>query len=84
MFFPSTLTRNESDALVGRIEARFDAPATGSGHSKSGRPGSSLASPGLAPMPEDVPGGGGTEIGSAAGQARLGAGVRHRGGAGRP
>ena len=63
VFFPSTLTRAESDALVDRIEARFEAHGYGLWALEVRQTGQFIGFTGLAPMPEDVPGAGGTEIG---------------------
>jgi RimJ/RimL family protein N-acetyltransferase len=63
VFFPSTLTRDESDALVGRIEARFDEHGYGLWALAIKETGQFIGFTGLAPMPDDVPGAGGTEIG---------------------
>jgi RimJ/RimL family protein N-acetyltransferase len=63
VFFPSTLTRDESDALVDRIEARFEAHGYGLWALEVRESGQFIGFTGLAPMPDDVPGAGGTEIG---------------------
>jgi RimJ/RimL family protein N-acetyltransferase len=64
VFFPSTLTRAESDALVDRIEARFDAHGYGLWALEVRETGQFIGFTGLAPMlQDDVPGAGGTEIG---------------------
>ena len=63
VFFPSTLTRAESDALVDRIEARFEAHGYGLWALEVKETGQFIGFTGLAPMPDDVPGAGGTEIG---------------------
>jgi RimJ/RimL family protein N-acetyltransferase len=63
LFFPSTLTRAESDALVDRIEARFQAHGYGLWALEVKETGQFIGFTGLAPMPDDVPGAGGTEIG---------------------
>jgi RimJ/RimL family protein N-acetyltransferase len=63
VFFPSTLTRAESDAFVDRIEARFEAHGYGLWALEVRQTGRFIGFTGLAPMPEDVPGAGGTEIG---------------------
>jgi RimJ/RimL family protein N-acetyltransferase len=63
LFFPSTLTRAESDALVDRIEARFDANGYGLWALGVKQTGQFIGFTGLSPMPDDVPGAGGTEIG---------------------
>src|ERR1700677_310458 len=63
LFFPSTLTRTESDAFVDRIEGRFEAHGYGLWALEVRDTGQFIGFTGLAPMPDDVPGGGGTEIG---------------------
>ncbi|HSZ43205.1 MAG TPA: GNAT family N-acetyltransferase [Trebonia sp.] len=63
LFFPSTLTRGESDALVDRTEARFEAHGYGLWALEVKETGEFIGFTGLAPMPDDVPGAGGTEIG---------------------
>ncbi len=62
-FFPSILTRAESDALVDRIEARFEAHGYGLWALEVTETGRFIGFTGLAPMPDDVPGAGGIEIG---------------------
>jgi RimJ/RimL family protein N-acetyltransferase len=63
VFFPSTLTRSESDALADRIEARFEAHGYGLWALEVKQTGRFIGFTGLAPMQDDVPGAGGTEIG---------------------
>jgi len=63
VFFPSTLTRAESDAFVDRIEARFEERGYDLWALEVKETGAFIGFTGLAPMPPDVPGGGGTEIG---------------------
>jgi RimJ/RimL family protein N-acetyltransferase len=63
VFFPSTLTRAESDAFVDRIEAGFEERGYGLWALEATETGAFIGFTGLAPMPPDVPGGGGTEIG---------------------
>ena len=63
VFFPSTLTRQESDAFVDRIEARFERDGYGLWALEVGQTGQFIGFAGLAPLREDVPGGGGMEIG---------------------
>jgi RimJ/RimL family protein N-acetyltransferase len=63
VFFPATLTRAESDALVDRAEARFEASGYGLWALEVRETGQFIGFTGLAPMPDDVPGAGGTEIG---------------------
>jgi RimJ/RimL family protein N-acetyltransferase len=63
VFFPSTLARAESDALIGRTEARFEEHGYGLWALEVRETGQFIGFTGLAPMPDDVPGAGGTEIG---------------------
>jgi RimJ/RimL family protein N-acetyltransferase len=63
VFFPATLTRAESDAFVDRIEARFDERGYGLWALEVRQTGDFIGYTGLAPLPPDVPGGGGMEIG---------------------
>lgn len=65
VFFPSTLSRAESDALVDRIEARFTEYGYGLWALEVRETGQFIGFTGLAPLPADVPGGadGGIEIG---------------------
>ena len=64
VYFPSTLTRAESDAHVDRSEARFEAYGYGLWALEVRQTGEFIGFTGLAPMPENVPGDpGGTEIG---------------------
>jgi RimJ/RimL family protein N-acetyltransferase len=64
VFFPSTLTKAESNAFVDRIEAGFEQRGYGLWALEVRETGEFIGFTGLAPMPEDVPGGpGGTEIG---------------------
>jgi RimJ/RimL family protein N-acetyltransferase len=63
VFFPSTLTREESDAFVDRIEARFEQHGYGLWALEVKATGQFIGFTGLAPMPDDVPGAGGAEIG---------------------
>src|SRR5882672_10771898 len=63
VFFPSTLTRQESDAFVDRIEARFERPGYGLWALEARQTGEFIGFTGLAPLREDVPNGGGMEIG---------------------
>jgi RimJ/RimL family protein N-acetyltransferase len=63
VYFPATLTRAESDAFVDRIEAGFAERGYGLWALEVIRTGDFIGFTGLAPMPSDVPGGGGTEIG---------------------
>jgi RimJ/RimL family protein N-acetyltransferase len=63
VFFPSTLTRAESDAFVDRMEARLAAHGYGLWALEVKQTGEFIGFTGLAPMQDDVPGAGGTEIG---------------------
>jgi RimJ/RimL family protein N-acetyltransferase len=63
LFFPSTLTRAESDALVDRIEARFETTGYGLWALEVKGAGEFIGFTGLSPMQPDVPGSGGIEIG---------------------
>ncbi len=63
MFFPSTLSREESDEFVDRIEARFERVGYGLWALEVKQTGEFIGFTGLAPLREDVPNGGGMEIG---------------------
>jgi RimJ/RimL family protein N-acetyltransferase len=63
VFFPSTLTRQESDALADRIEARFAEYGYGLWAIEVKQSGQFIGFTGLSPLREDVPNGGGMEIG---------------------
>lgn len=63
VFFPQTLDREASDALVDRIEANFDARGYGLWALERKDTGDFIGFTGLSPMPDDVPGAGGVEIG---------------------
>ena len=63
VFFPSTLTRAESDEFVDRIEARFEEQGFGLWALEVRQTGEFIGFAGLAPLREDVPSGGGMEIG---------------------
>jgi RimJ/RimL family protein N-acetyltransferase len=62
-FFPTTLDRAASDALVDRIEDRFERQGFGLWALEVTATGQFIGFTGLNPMPDDVPGGGGMEIG---------------------
>src|SRR5215469_5706053 len=62
-FFPETLDRAASDALVDRIEARFDALGYGLWALEVSGTGEFIGFTGLDPMPDGVPGAGGSEVG---------------------
>jgi ribosomal-protein-alanine N-acetyltransferase len=59
VFFPSTLSREESDEFVDRIEARFEAHGFGLWALEVRQTGEFIGFTGLAPLREDVPNGGG-------------------------
>ncbi|MGI9005052.1 MAG: GNAT family N-acetyltransferase [Streptosporangiaceae bacterium] len=61
--FPSTLDRAASDAFADRIEARFEEQGYGLWALEVVGTGDFIGFTGLNPMPEDVPGAGGMEIG---------------------
>jgi RimJ/RimL family protein N-acetyltransferase len=63
VFFPATLSRAESDALIDRTEANFEAFGYGLWALELRLTGQFVGFTGLAPMPDDVPGAGGVEIG---------------------
>ena len=63
VYFPSTLSRQQSDALVDRIESVFEARGHGLWALEVKETGEFIGFTGLSPMPEGVPGTGGTEIG---------------------
>jgi RimJ/RimL family protein N-acetyltransferase len=62
-FFPQTLGRAASDALVDRIETWFDQLGYGLWALEVAQTGEFIGFTGINPMPDDVPGAGGTEIG---------------------
>jgi RimJ/RimL family protein N-acetyltransferase len=63
VYFPETLDRAASDALVDRIESRFDRLGYGLWALEIADTGQFIGFTGLSPMPDDVPGAGGTEVG---------------------
>jgi RimJ/RimL family protein N-acetyltransferase len=63
LFFPSTLTRAESNAFIDRMEGRFEAHGYGLWALEVRETGQFIGFTGLSPLPDDVPGNGGTEIG---------------------
>lgn len=63
LFFPSTLDRASSDALVDRIEERFAAQGFGLWALEVTQTGQFIGFTGLNPMPPGVPGAGGMEVG---------------------
>jgi RimJ/RimL family protein N-acetyltransferase len=62
-FFPSTLTRAESDAFVDLIESRFELQGFGLWALEVTATGEFIGFTGLNAMPEGVPGAGGMEVG---------------------
>jgi RimJ/RimL family protein N-acetyltransferase len=63
VYFPELLDRAASDALVDRIERNFDLLGYGLWALEIAESGRFIGFTGLSPMPADVPGAGGTEIG---------------------
>jgi len=63
LYFPETLGRAASDALVARIEARFEQLGYGLWALELTATGEFIGFTGLNPMPDGVPGAGGTEVG---------------------
>jgi RimJ/RimL family protein N-acetyltransferase len=62
-YFPGTLDRAASDALIDRIEAGFDERGFGLWALEVAGSGQFIGFTGLNPMPDDVPGAGGMEVG---------------------
>jgi RimJ/RimL family protein N-acetyltransferase len=62
-YFPSTLDRAASDAVIDRIEACFHALGYGLWALEVTETGQFIGFTGLSPMPDDVPGAGGVEVG---------------------
>ncbi|HKR69955.1 MAG TPA: GNAT family N-acetyltransferase [Streptosporangiaceae bacterium] len=62
-YFPATMTRAASDALVEVIEARFERQGYGLWALEVAETGQFIGFTGLNPMPDDVPGAGGVEVG---------------------
>jgi RimJ/RimL family protein N-acetyltransferase len=62
-FFPSTMDRAASDALVDRIEASFERQGFGLWALEVAATGRFIGFTGLNPMPDGVPGAGGMEVG---------------------
>jgi RimJ/RimL family protein N-acetyltransferase len=62
-FFPSTMDRAGSDALVDRIEASFERQGFGLWALEVAATGRFIGFTGLNPMPDGVPGAGGMEVG---------------------
>jgi RimJ/RimL family protein N-acetyltransferase len=73
-FFPGTLDRAASDAMVERIEELFDKQGYGLWALEIAGPAEFIGFTGLNPMPDDVPGAGGVEVGW-----RLARGAWHHG-----
>ena len=63
LFFPATLDRAASDAFAGRIESLFEARGYGLWALEIPGTDKFIGYTGLSPMPSDVPGVGGVEIG---------------------
>jgi RimJ/RimL family protein N-acetyltransferase len=62
-FFPGILDRVASDAAVDRIEQRFEAQGFGMWALEIASTGQFIGFTGLNPLPDGMPGGGGTEVG---------------------
>ena len=62
-YFPATLTRAESDRLVDRIERHFEEHGVGLWALEVVATGELIGFTGLNPMPDEVPGAGGLEVG---------------------
>lgn len=62
-FFPATLDRGASDAMVDRIEALFDRQGYGLWALETAGTARFIGFTGLNPMPDGVPGAGGVEVG---------------------
>jgi RimJ/RimL family protein N-acetyltransferase len=62
-FFPATLDRAASDAMVERIEQRFEQQGYGLWALEVTESGQFIGFTGLNPMPEGMPGAGGVEVG---------------------
>ncbi len=73
-YFPATLDREASDAMIDRIESLFDAQGYGLWALEVAETGEFIGFTGLNPMPAGVPGAGGMEVGW-----RLAARAWHRG-----
>ncbi len=63
VYFPELLDRPASDALADRIEERFDRLGYGLWALEVTETGKFIGFTGLSPMPDDVPGAGGVEVG---------------------
>ncbi|HEX4061560.1 MAG TPA: GNAT family N-acetyltransferase [Streptosporangiaceae bacterium] len=62
-FFPNSLTREGSDAHIDKMEALFDRQGFGLWALEVAGTGDFIGFTGLNPMPDDVPGAGGMEVG---------------------
>lgn len=62
-FFPATLDRAASDAFIDRIEERFERQGYGLWALEIAGTGEFIGFTGLNPLPDDVPGDGGVEVG---------------------
>jgi RimJ/RimL family protein N-acetyltransferase len=62
-YFPATLDRAASDAMVDRIESRFEHEGYGLWALEVAATGEFIGFTGLNPMPDGVPGAGGVEVG---------------------
>ena len=62
-YFPSTLDQAASDALIDQIESRFDRLGYGLWALEISATGEFIGFTGLNPMPDNVPGAGGVEVG---------------------
>jgi RimJ/RimL family protein N-acetyltransferase len=62
-FFPGTLDRAASDAVIEKIETRFSRQGFGFWALEVAATGTFIGFTGLGPLPDGVPGAGGTEIG---------------------
>jgi RimJ/RimL family protein N-acetyltransferase len=62
-YFPATLDRPASDAFVDRIESRFEQQGYGLWALELTDTGEFIGFTGLNPLPDNVPGAGGTEVG---------------------
>jgi RimJ/RimL family protein N-acetyltransferase len=63
LYFPETFDRASSDAFIDRIESRFEAYGYGLWALEVSETGQFIGFTGLSPMPDDVPGAGGLEVG---------------------
>jgi RimJ/RimL family protein N-acetyltransferase len=63
LYFPQTFDRQASDALIDRTEANFALLGYGLWALERKETGDFIGFTGLAPLPDDVPGAGGVEIG---------------------